>query len=58
MGEAVEDDDANASFYKGLQHRYGRDYEVTDKHVRVVLTIRPETFVATEDGGITAVSRA
>ena len=56
--EVTEDDDAEASFYKGLQHRYGRDYEVTDKNVRVVLTIRPETFVATEDGGITAVSRA
>ena len=34
--ESVEDDDAEASFYKGLQHRYGRDYEVTDKDVRVV----------------------
>ena len=56
--EATEDDDATASFYKGLQHRYGRDYEVTDTNVRVILTIRPDTFVATDDGAITAVSRA
>jgi PPOX class probable F420-dependent enzyme len=27
--EATEDYDANAAFYKSLQHRYGRDYEVT-----------------------------
>ena len=54
--ESVEDDDADASFYKGLQHRYGRDYEVTDKDVRVVMTVRPTKFIATEDGGITATS--
>ena len=56
--ESVEDDDADASFYKGLQHRYGRDYEVTDKDVRVVMTVRPTKFIATEDGGITATSKA
>lgn len=56
--ESVEDDDAEASFYKGLQHRYGRDYEVTDKDVRVVLTVRPTKFIATEGGGITATSKA
>jgi hypothetical protein len=56
--ESVEDDDPQASFYTSLQHRYGRSYEVSDAAVRVVMTIRPTTFVATEDGGITAVSRA
>jgi PPOX class probable F420-dependent enzyme len=56
--ESVEDDDADASFYKGLQHRYGRDYAVTDKDVRVVMTVRPTKFVATENGGITATTRS
>jgi PPOX class probable F420-dependent enzyme len=56
--ESVADDDERASFYKGLQHRYGRDYEVTDKDVRVVITVRPTKFIATEDGGITATSKA
>jgi PPOX class probable F420-dependent enzyme len=56
--ESIEDDDDRASFYKGLQHRYGQDYEVTDTHVRVVMTIRPTKFIATEGGAITATSRA
>ena len=41
--ESVEDDDDRASFYKGLQHRYGQDYEVTDTDVRVIMTIRPRS---------------
>src|SRR4051794_321141 len=56
--ESVVDDDADASFYKGLQHRYGMDYEVTDKDVRVIMSIRPTTFIGTEGGGITATTRA
>lgn len=42
--ESVEDDDADASFYKSLQHRYGKDYTITDAAERVVITIRPDTF--------------
>jgi PPOX class probable F420-dependent enzyme len=54
--EAVADDDEQATFYKGLQHRYGMDYEIRDAPVRVVMTIRPTKFVATEGGGIVATS--
>jgi len=40
----VADDDV-ASFYKELQTRYGQDYEITDAATRVILTVRPTTFV-------------
>jgi PPOX class probable F420-dependent enzyme len=50
--ESIEDDDASASFYKSLQGRYGQDYEITDADVRVVITIRPETFVAVTGGSV------
>ena len=50
--ESIEDDDEAASFYQGLQHRYGMDYEVTDAPVRVVMTIRPESFVAVSGGSV------
>jgi hypothetical protein len=56
--EDVADDDERASFYKGLQHRYGMDYDVDDIPVRVVMTIRPTKFIATEGGGIVATTRA
>jgi PPOX class probable F420-dependent enzyme len=52
--EKIEDDDAGASFYKSLQHRYGRDYPTRDAAERVVVTIRPDTFVAVVNGGVTA----
>jgi PPOX class probable F420-dependent enzyme len=52
--EAIEDDDAEASFYKSLQHRYGRDYKIKDAPVRVVMTIRPTSFVAVTDGAVVA----
>lgn len=55
--ESTEGDDAQASFYKQLQHRYGMDYDVADADVRVVITIRPTTFIATEGGAVTATSR-
>lgn len=48
--ESVEDDTAEAAFYKALQHRYGMDYEITDADVRVIFTIRP-TKVITVNGG-------
>jgi PPOX class probable F420-dependent enzyme len=44
--ESIADDDAQASFYRGLQERYGRSYTITDADVRVILTIRPEKVVA------------
>lgn len=52
--EAIEDDDAEASFYKSLQHRYGMDYPIKDAPVRVVMTIRPTSFVAVTGGGVVA----
>jgi PPOX class probable F420-dependent enzyme len=44
--EKIEDDDAQASFYLGLQRRYGQSYPVPDADVRVILVIRPEKFIA------------
>jgi PPOX class probable F420-dependent enzyme len=44
--EKVEDDVPDADFYKALQHHYGKDYPVPDAAVRVVLTIRPDNFIA------------
>jgi PPOX class probable F420-dependent enzyme len=52
--EKIEDDDAEASFYKSLQHRYGMDYPIPDAAERVVVTIRPHTAVAVVDGYVTA----
>jgi PPOX class probable F420-dependent enzyme len=44
--EKIEDDDAQASFYLRLQERYGQSYAVTDAPVRIIVTIRPERFLA------------
>jgi PPOX class probable F420-dependent enzyme len=52
--EDITDDDAEASFYRTLQHRYGMDYEITDKDVRVIMTIRPESVVAVTGGLVTS----
>jgi len=43
--ESTVQDDEVASFYKSLQARYGQDYEITDAAKRVILTVRPRTFV-------------
>ena len=43
--ESTVPDDDVASFYKELQTRYGQDYEITDAATRVILTVRPTTFV-------------
>lgn len=43
--ENIADDDGQASFYQGLQERYGRSYAITDADVRVILTIRPEKVI-------------
>ena len=50
--ESVEDDDAEASFYAGLQQRYAMSYPIPDAPVRVVITIRPEKYVAVADGHV------
>ncbi|MDQ7908454.1 PPOX class F420-dependent oxidoreductase [Phytohabitans sp. ZYX-F-186] len=52
--EAIEDDDAVASFYKSLQIRYGMDYPIRDAPVRVVMTIRPTSYVAVTNGSVVA----
>ncbi len=44
--ERIDDDDAQASFYQGLQERYGQSYPIPDAPVRVILNIRPEKFIA------------
>jgi PPOX class probable F420-dependent enzyme len=50
--ESVEDDDETASFYKNLQHRYGMDYPIPDAAERVIMTIRPEQYVAVAGGSV------
>lgn len=50
--ESIEDDDADASFYQSLQRRYGQSYKITDADTRVVVTIRPEAFVAVAGGAV------
>jgi PPOX class probable F420-dependent enzyme len=44
--ERIDDDDAEASFYQSLQQRYGQAYPISDAAVRVIVTIRPEKFIA------------
>ena len=50
--ESIEDDDAEASFYAGLQQRYGMSYPIPDAPVRVIITIRPDKYVAVENGTV------
>lgn len=50
--ESIEDDDATASFYKSLQARYGMDYAVPDADVRVIITIKPETYITVTGGAV------
>ena len=51
--ESIEDDDERASFYRSLQKRYGQEYEIPDAPERVVVTIRPERYVAVTGGSVT-----
>ena len=44
--ESIVDDDAEASFYQSLQKRYARSYPIVDAAERVLVTIRPEKFIA------------
>ncbi|GLY13507.1 PPOX class F420-dependent oxidoreductase [Kineosporia rhizophila] len=50
--ESVEDDDAEASFYRSLQVRYGSVYPIPDADVRVILTFRPEQYIAVVGGQV------
>jgi PPOX class probable F420-dependent enzyme len=43
--ESTVPDDDVASFYKELQTRYGKDFKVTDAATRVILTVRPTSFI-------------
>jgi PPOX class probable F420-dependent enzyme len=53
---AVEkiEDDPGAEFYRSLQRRYGLDYPINDADVRVIITIRPDRFVAVSGGSVVA----
>lgn len=44
--------DPGAAFYTSLQERYGLTFAVRDADVRVVIAVRPTSFVAV-DGGMT-----
>jgi PPOX class probable F420-dependent enzyme len=48
--ESIEDDDEQASFYQSLQKRYQKVYEIHDAPHRVIVTIRPQAFVAVVGG--------
>jgi PPOX class probable F420-dependent enzyme len=50
--ESIDDDDAQASFYQSLQRRYGNEYPIPDAAVRVIITIRPDKYVAVAGGGV------
>jgi PPOX class probable F420-dependent enzyme len=49
--ERIEDD-PGGEFYRSLQQRYGMDYPILDADVRVVITIRPDRFVAVSGGSV------
>lgn len=48
--ESIDDDDARASFYRSLQERYDNVYDIPDADVRVIVTVRPESFNAVKGG--------
>lgn len=50
--ESIEPDDAEASFYQSLQVRYDDVYEINDAPERVVVTIRPESYVIVVGGSV------
>jgi PPOX class probable F420-dependent enzyme len=52
--EKIEDD-PGAEFYRSLQHRYGMDYPIRDADVRVIITIRPDRYIAVRSGAIIGV---
>ncbi len=44
--------DPGAEFYRSLQRRYGMDYPILDGDVRVIITIRPDRYVAVRGGTV------
>ncbi len=44
--------DPGAEFYRSLQRRYGMDYPILDADVRVIITIRPDRYVAVRGGTV------
>ncbi|GAA4832312.1 PPOX class F420-dependent oxidoreductase [Luteimicrobium xylanilyticum] len=52
--ESITPDDAEASFYRSLQERYGNVYPIPDADVRVIVAVRPERFVAVGGGSVEA----
>jgi PPOX class probable F420-dependent enzyme len=46
------DADPGGEFFRSLQRRYGLDFPIEDADVRVVITIRPERYVAVEGGSV------
>jgi PPOX class probable F420-dependent enzyme len=40
----IEQDTADAAFYKHLQQRYGQDYPITDAAERVIISVTPTAF--------------
>jgi len=48
------EDDPGGEFYKSLQHRYGMDYPIPDADIRVIITIRPDRYVAVRGGSVVA----
>jgi hypothetical protein len=46
------ENDPGAEFYRSLQQRYGMDYPIQDADVRVVITIRPDRFIAVRSGAV------
>lgn len=53
--ESIERD-PDAEFYRALGRRYGMEITVLDADVRVIVTVRPTSFVGV-DGGMTAEER-
>jgi PPOX class probable F420-dependent enzyme len=51
----VTDDDATATFYQGLQHRYGIVYPIDDADVRIILSLTPTKIILVEGGAIVGV---
>jgi PPOX class probable F420-dependent enzyme len=49
--ESIEADQG-AKFYQSLQRRYSNVYPISDADVRVVITIRPDRFIAVSGGSV------
>jgi PPOX class probable F420-dependent enzyme len=52
---SITHDDDEASFYQGLQRRYGRIYPIEDVDVRIILTVEATRIILIEGGSIVGV---